>query len=365
MAPAITGRSVEIERGRRVPADLVEELMAAGCFRALVPRSHGGDELDLPVDMRVIEELARADGSVGWTVMIGHHAPTVLGKLPRATFDAVYAEGPDVIFAGTLNPSGVATPVEGGFRVTGRWSFASGCEQCHWFVAHCVVDDGRQPPIRMMVLPPADVEIRDTWWVSGLCGTGSHDFVVNDGFVPAERSFVLWDEPCLDVPLLRMPEVSAAVLSIGAVAVGIAHGALGEVTDLATGKVPLFSDATLASNPLFQHQLGDADARLRAARTLLYADAETAWATAAAGAPFTPDHRARIRTTATWVTSTAASVVDMSYAAGGGSSLYTSSPLQHRLRDIHALTQHFGVKLDTFTTAGAVLAGQDVDLTLL
>ena len=95
----------------------------------------------------------------------------------------------------------MATPVDGGFRVTGQWSFASGCQHCHWFVAHCIVDDGRQPPIRMMVLPPADVEIKDTWSVSGLCGTGSHDFVVNDVFVPAERSFVLWDEPCLDVPL--------------------------------------------------------------------------------------------------------------------------------------------------------------------
>ena len=161
------------------------------------------------------------------------------------------------------------------------------------------------------------------------------------------------------------PELSLATLSIGAVAVGIAHGALGEVTDLATGKVPMFSGGTLASNPLFQHQLGEADARLRAARTLLYADAETAWATAVAGTPFTPDHRARIRATATWVTSTAASVVDMAYTAGGGTSLYSSSPLQRRLRDIHALTQHFGVKLDTFTTAGAVLAGQEVDLTFL
>jgi alkylation response protein AidB-like acyl-CoA dehydrogenase len=365
LAPAIVARSEEIERGRRVPPDLVGELTAAGCFRMLVPRSHGGAELDLPAEMRVIEELARADGSVGWTVMIGRSAPVVLGRLPRATFDAVYAEGPDVILGGTFNPSGVATPVDGGFRVTGQWSFASGCQHCHWFIAHCIVDDGRQPPIRMLVLPPADVEIKDTWSVSGLCGTGSHAFVVNDAFVPAERSFVLWDEPCLDVPLLRIPELSLSSLSIGAVAVGIAHGALGEVTDLATGKVPLFSDGTLASNPLFHNQLADADARLRAARTLLYTDAETAWATAVAGTPLTPDHRARIRATATWVTRTAASVVDMSYTAGGGSSLYSSSPLQRRLRDIHALTQHFGVKLDTFTTAGAVLVGQEVDLTFL
>jgi alkylation response protein AidB-like acyl-CoA dehydrogenase len=365
LAPVIEARSEEIERGRRVPPNLVEELTAAGCFRTLVPRSHGGAELDLPADMRVIEGLARADGSIGWTVTIGHEAPVLLGKLPRQAFDAIYADGPDVILAGTFNPTGVAAPVDGGFRVTGQWSFASGCQHAHWFVAHCIVDDGRQPPIRMMVLPAIDVEIKDTWSVSGLCGTGSHDFVVNDLFVPAERSFTLWDEPCLDVPLLRIPELSLSTLAFGAVAVGIADKALGEVTDLATGKVPLFSGGTLASNPLFQHQLGEADARLRAARTLLYADAETAWATAVAGTPFTPDHRARIRATATWVTSTAASVVDMAYTAGGGTSLYSSSPLQRRLRDIRALTQHFGVKLDTFTAAGAVLAGQEVDLTFL
>jgi alkylation response protein AidB-like acyl-CoA dehydrogenase len=365
LAPAIAARSEEIERGRRVPSDLVEELTAAGCFRTLVPRSHGGAELDLPAHMRVIEELARADDSVGWTVMIGSMAPVLFGKLPRETFDAIYADGPDVVVAGTFKPSGMATPVDGGFGVTGQWSFASGCQHSHWFVAHCIVDDGRQPPIRMMVLPPADVEIKDTWSVSGLCGTGSHDFVVNDAFVPAERSFVLWDEPCLDVPLLRIPELSLSSLAFGAVAVGTAHGALDEVTALATGKVPLFSDGTLASNPLFQNQLGAADAQLRAARALLYADAETAWTTARAGTPFTPEHRARIRATATWVTRMAASIIDMSYTAGGGSSLYSNSPLQRRLRDVHALTQHFAVKLDTFTKAGAVLAGQDVDLTFL
>jgi indole-3-acetate monooxygenase len=365
LAPVLGARGDEIEGGRRVPPDLVEELTAAGCFRMLVPRSHGGAELDLPAEMRVIEQLARADGSVGWTVMIGCSAPVLLGKLPRQAFDAVYPESPDVILAGTVNPTGVATPVDGGFAVTGQWSFASGCQHAHWFIAHCVVDDGRQPPIRMMVLPAVDVEIKDTWSVSGLCGTGSHDFVVNDTFVPAERSFVLWDQPCLDVPLLRIPELSLSTLSIGAVAVGVAHGALSEVTDLATGKVPMFSSGTLASNPLFQNQVGEADARLRAARALLYADAQTAWEAAVAGAPFTPDRRARIRATATWVTRTAASVVDMAYTAGGGSSLYSSSPLQRRLRDIHALTQHFGVKLDTFTTAGAVLAGQEVDLTFL
>jgi alkylation response protein AidB-like acyl-CoA dehydrogenase len=365
LAPAIRARADEIEKGRRVPPDLVGRLSEAGCFRALVPRSHGGAELDLPAHMRVIEDLAKADGSVGWTVMIGSSAPVVLGLLPRETFDAVYAGGPDVILGGAFNPTGVATPVDGGFRVRGRWAFASGCHHSHWFIAHCFVDDGREPPVRMMLLPPDDVEIVDTWTVSGLCGTGSHDFAVTDAFVPAERSFTLEDEACLDGLLHRIPELASSTLVIGAVAVGIAQRARDEILALATGKVPAFSEATLASNPLFRFQLGEADARLRAARTLLYADAETAWATAAAGTPFTPALRAQIRGTATWATQTAMAVVDTAYTAGGGTSNYSSSPLQRCLRDIHAITQHFALKLDTFTTVGAVLAGQDVDLTFL
>ena len=366
MAPAIAARGDEIEQGRRLPTDLVEKLSTAGCFRAMVPASHGGQGLTFAEQLLVIRELARADGSVGWTVMIGSSAPVVLGLLPRSSFDQIYAKGPDVILGGAFNPKGVATPVDGGYRVSGRWSFASGCQHCHWFVAHCMVDDGRMPPVRMMVLPPSDVEIADTWYVSGLCGTGSHDFVVDDVFVPDERSFTLWDEPALDGPLWRIPELSLSSLMMANVAVGIAEGALGEITTLASGKVPMLADSTLGANALFQHDLAEADARLRAARALLAADAATAWRIADAGRELSPEDRARTRSTAVWVARTAACVVDAAYHAGGGTSLYVSSPLQRRLRDVHAVTQHFALKPDTLTLAGSVLAGQDgVDLSFL
>ena len=366
MAPAIAARGDEIEQGRRLPTDLVEKLSTAGCFRAMVPASHGGQGLTFAEQLLVIRELARADGSVGWTVMIGSSAPVVLGLLPRSSFDQIYAKGPDVILGGAFNPKGVATPVDGGYRVSGRWSFASGCQHCHWFVAHCMVDDGRMPPVRMMVLPPSDVEIADTWYVSGLCGTGSHDFVVDDVFVPDERSFTLWDEPALDGPLWRIPELSLSSLMMANVAVGIAEGALDEITTLASGKVPMLADSTLGANALFQHDLAEADARLRAARALLDADAATAWRIADAGRELSPEGRARTRSTAVWVARTAACVVDAAYHAGGGTSLYVSSPLQRRLRDVHAVTQHFALKPDTLTLAGSVLAGQDgVDLSFL
>jgi alkylation response protein AidB-like acyl-CoA dehydrogenase len=360
-ALAIAERSEEIEQARRVPPDLIDELTTAGCFRMLAPRSHGGPELDLASQMRVNEQLARADGSVGWTVMIGSVTPAVLGRLPRQTFDAVYADGPDVVFAGALNPTGVATPTDDGFTVNGQWAFASGCDHCHWFLAHAIVDDGRMPPVRMMLLPPSDVTIKDTWSVAGLCGTGSHDFAVEDAFVPAERSFALGGEPCLDTPLLQLPIKSLIALEAAAVAVGIAQGALDEITALATKKVPAFDKTSLAGSATFQHQLGEADASLRAARALLYADAEALWATAAGGGDLTNEQRARSRSTATWAVRAAASVVDTAYTAGGGSAIYSTSPLQRRLRDVHVLTQNAGIKLDTLTKVGAVLAGQEPD----
>ncbi len=365
LAPALTARSTEFEQLRTLPADLVDELRAAGCFRMLVPRSHGGAELELPEFLATIEDLARADGSVGWTAMIGAATPILLGHLPPASFDTVYAAGPDPIVAGTFNPSGTATPVPGGYRVSGRWTFATGCRHAQRFIAHCTVDDGRQPPLRMMTLPAAEVEIVDTWSTMGLRGTGSHDFTVTDRFVPAEWSYSIFEPPEVDFTALRVPELCLSSMAFAAVAVGIAAGALRDISDLATGKITLFADATLAANPLYRNQFGEAAAALRAARTLLQHDAADAWAMALDGREFDDRSRARFRAGATWITATAARVVDTAYRAGGGTALYDRSPLQRRLRDIHTLTQHFGVKLDTFTLAGAVLAGQQVDTSFL
>jgi indole-3-acetate monooxygenase len=365
LTPSITVRAEEIERARRLPPDLVDELLAAGCFRMLVPRSHGGAELELPVQMQVLEELARADASVAWTVMIGSEGPVLFRMLPRASFDALYASGSDVIMAGSANPTGTATPVEGGYRVTGQWAFASGCQHAHWFVGQCVVDDGREPPVRMMVLPPSDIDIKDTWSVSGLCGTGSHDVAVNGAFVPDELSFVVFGgEPSVDVPPLRIPELARAAIQIASVTIGVARGALDEILALAVDKTPTFTEGPLVSNPLFQNQFGEAETQLRTARMALRAEADIVWAKAQAGSPFTAEDRAHVRGTTIWVARTAAAVVTTAYEAGGSSSIYTDNPLQRRLRDAHALTQHFAMRPDTITKVGAVLAGQEVDLTL-
>jgi indole-3-acetate monooxygenase len=365
LAQKIAARAAEIEAARRLPPDLIRDLTAAGCFRMLVPRSHGGGGFDLASAMSVIEELSRADASVAWTTMNLAGGWINLGTIPRATFDALYAEGPDVIIGGVFSPAGTAVPVDGGYRVSGRWAFASGCEDCQWLFGNCMEAHNDGPQLRTVLFSPDQIKIEDTWSVSGLCGTGSHHLVADDVFVRAERTCLPFaDPPCLDEPLLRMPMPPIFAFGVASVAVGIAQGALEDILALSVSKVPLLAHTSLATNPLFQHQLGAADANLRAARGLLYADAAAAWGTAVAGAAFTPKQRVRMRSATTWAATTAASVVDMAYHAGGGSSIYAANPLQRRFRDVHAITQHFLVKLDTLTTAGAVLAGADVDLTV-
>jgi alkylation response protein AidB-like acyl-CoA dehydrogenase len=362
LAPTIADRAAEIEAGRRVPRDLLDELIGAGCFRVLLPPSHGGIGADLPSALRVFEALARADASVGWTVMIGAGSWCDLTRLPRASFDGLFAAG-DGIFAGAINPTGSIAAADDGYRVTGRWGFASGCEHADWLFANSVEDivDG-VPHLRIAVFSPEQVVIEDTWTVSGLCGTGSHHFRADDVAVPAERTVAEDDEPCLDDPIVHISPPALLSLSVASTAIGVAQGSLDDVVALATDKVPLFAAGPLAVNPLFQHELATADTELRAARAVLYEAAETAWTTAVDGSPLALEDRARIRAGAAWATERAAAVVTTAYRAGGGSSVYADCPLQRRLRDVYAVTQHFLVKRDTLTTAGAILAGQDIQV---
>jgi alkylation response protein AidB-like acyl-CoA dehydrogenase len=360
LAGVIGERAAEIERVRRVPRDLLDDLVAAGCFRVLLPVSHGGLGADLASAMRVFETLARADASVGWTVMIGASCWCDLVGLSRATFDALFASRSRVIMAGVFSPSGSISREGGGYRVTGRWSFASGCEHADWLFGNCVEGmlDGH-PQLRMAVFSPDQVVIEDTWTVSGLSGTGSHHFRVDGVFVPSEWTLVpLVDEPCIDDVIARIPVPAMLSLGIGSIAVGIAQGALDDIIALAVEKTPLLAASKLAGNAHFQFQLARADTELRAARALLYESAESAWATIAGGSRLTLERRARVRAAPVWATSLAAEVVTTAYRAGGGSSVYAESPLQRRLRDINAVTQHFLVRPDTLTTAGAILAGQ-------
>lgn len=363
LAPTIAARAPEIEAARRVPADLLGQLIDAGCFGQLRPRSLGGLGADVPGVLDVLEALARTDASTAWVVMIGSGSWIDLAGLPRDSLEALFAD-PGAIVAGAFNPTGSIAPADGGFRVNGRWSFASGCEHANWIYGNCVEldGDGGEPRLRIAVFAPDQIVIEDTWKVSGLRGTGSHHFHVDDAFVASDRSLLaLGDEPTIDAPVVRVPVVSLIGLMIASVAIGTAHGALDDILAIATEKVPLLAHGALATDTVFHVELATADTDFRAARSLLHDVAGAAWDMAVAGEPFDDVQRARMRAAAVWVTERAAAVVDAAYRAGGGSSLYDDCPLQRRLRDVHAMTQHFVVKHGTLATAGAVLAGQELD----
>ena len=361
LAPEVAARAGATEAARRVPRDLLDGLAAAGVFRLLRPQSHGGVGAPLPDALEVFGALARSDASVGWVAMIGSGSWIDLAGLPRATFDALFAEAPDTVTAGVFSPSGAIAPDGDGFRVTGRWAFASGCQDADWIYGNCVeeIADGVHG-MRIAVFRPAEVVIEDTWRVAGLCGTGSHHVRADAVHVPAEWTHrPMADPPCVDVPIVRVPPPALFALGVAGVALGVAQGALDDVLALAADKVPLLHSRPLVEDPTFHLVLASADTDLAAARALIRETAEAVWETAEDAGELTPHGRARARAAAAWAATRAADVVRSAYRAAGGGALYLSSPLQRRLRDIDAVTQHFLVRTDTLTTAGALLAGQE------
>jgi alkylation response protein AidB-like acyl-CoA dehydrogenase len=333
----------------------------------LVPKSQGGLEIEFPPSVDILAALAAADGATGWTVMIGCETPQLFSLLPRASFDRVYEGGPDTICGGAFAPQGKAVVEYGGYRASGRWGFASGCQHADWLFGQCVVlEDGAPvpgpmpgaPKLRCMVLPAAQWQIFDTWHTAGMRGTGSHDIGIDPVHVDEDWTYDLWfGQSSVSGPLFAMPVLQFS-MHIGAVALGIAEGAIADLVALAeTRKVRLYAKAELADQPLFQYRLGHAEVDARAARAFLRSCAESYWALAQAGT-LDPTFFTRVLSTVAWVVETSTRVVDACYQAGGGSALYEKSPLQRRLRDIHTLTQHASVQENVFVNAGAEKLGK-------
>ena len=362
LLPEVSARAAETEAARRLPPDLVALIASSGCFGMLLPRSHGGVEGTLADQLHAVEALARADASVGWTVMIGSSAWVDMVHLPRASFDELFAE-PGTIFAGGISPSGSAEAVGiDAYRVTGRWGFITGVEHATWVGLNCLcADEPDGPPsMRLAVLPREQVVVEDTWHVSGLRGTGSQHVRADGVEVPAAWTCApMAGDPCIDLTIVRVPAPALVALSVSRVALGIAAGALDDIVGLAGDKVPLLAPGTLATSPTFHRDLAAADARMRSARALHDDTVGAVWEAAASGTPFTNQLRARARLDSVWAVEQAVDVVEFAYRAGGGGALYETSTLQRRLRDVLAVTQHFIVRPDVFAAAGQVLAGQE------
>ncbi|QRN99186.1 acyl-CoA dehydrogenase family protein [Archangium violaceum] len=372
LAPRISARSEEIESARRLPADLAHELARAGLFRMVVPETYGGFELHPALVIEAVETLARADGSTGWCVMIGALTAMCSAWLPEPSARTIFSN-PEVITGGVAAPIGRAELVEGGYRVTGRWGWASGSQNCHWLTGGAVVTKNGapvmregMPEIRQLFFPMKDATLHDTWHASGLCGTGSGDMEVKDLFVPAEMSTSLVSErPRVDRSLYAFPAFGLLGVGLPAVALGIARRAIDELTALAPQKkiMPL-GRFPVASRPAVQEAVAEAVATLRSARAFLLETVHTTFE-AATRREVSLRHRAELRLAYTHATRSSARVVDRMYEVAGGAAVFRASPLQRCLRDVHVATQHAMVAQPTLELIGSVLLGVDANTAML
>jgi len=364
LLPSIRARREEIERARRLPRDLVDELCRTEVFRLSQPRGIGGREA-APVEiLQTIEAIAAADGSAGWCAMVGIANNVNAGYGTERAAREVFAD-PTLPTAGIAEPAGAAVRVDGGVRVTGRWKFASGVTHSDWVWAGCIVmEDGRPrmtphgPEIIHLWMPVAEVQVHDTWFVSGLCGTGSLDFTASDVFVPGHRVFELFDPAAhRPEPLYQLPPLGWFVSQASAVSLGIGRAALDELIALAPTKVPTLSMVVLAERPAAQLGVARAEATLASARAFLHESVEDMFRTLSAGSQPTLRQRAVNRIAAANAAEAGAAAAHAAGVLAGGAAIYASGSLQRHVRDAEALTHHFSVAPHVWEDAGRVLLG--------
>jgi indole-3-acetate monooxygenase len=370
LGPLIRAHADEAERNHRLSPLVVTALAEAGIFRMYTPCTLGGFEVDPLTFYHVVEAIARIDGSTGWCVFIAACNALLGAFLVDEAAEKVFGNDSHSITAGVVHPYGKAVVSDGGYRVTGRWPYASGCQHSTWIFCCCQVFNGDQmhvaedgePDVRLFFVPMEQVSIVETWDVSGLAGTGSHDVVIDQVLVPAAYTCVF--KPGITPqgsryqrPVYRYVLYASFALPIGAVALGIAQGALDACLELAQSKKPSVGAEMLRDRSLFHVRLAEAVALVRSARAWLHTTVQQTWQSHLAYERVTFDERAELLLAAANATRSAAAAVDILYTAAGASANYRSSPLQRALRDIHAATQHVGTAAPQFQSAGRMLLG--------
>ncbi len=366
LAPLVRGAADEAERERRLPSRIAIAMAEAGLYRVAVPKQYGGLECDPRTQIETIEAVSEADGATGWNLMIGIENMGFLGPaLPPETAKKIFAD-PLLIVAGALNPLGRATPVDGGYRVTGQWPFASGCHNAHYFWGQCMVYDGDEPAkapgggpmLREALMPRTEFEILDTWHVAGLRGSGSHDVAARDLFVPDERMTAAMASPLrLDSPLFRLPPLNRLAYNKVGVATGIARAALDEFSVLAQESKRRGSSRAMRDKPAVQRAVAEAEILLRGARAFVFEAVGAVWDATVAGRTTEPRERALVHLACSGAVRAAGDAVALVHEAAGTRANFEGHPLERRLRDVRVIPQHITVSSQWLETSGGVLLG--------
>jgi alkylation response protein AidB-like acyl-CoA dehydrogenase len=363
LTPSLRAHANEADCRAQLPEEVVRILIELRLFRLWIPRRYGGFELPLPQALAIYEAAGRIDGSVGWAVMIGSGGGLFAAYLDPAVASEIFAPA-NAVIAGSGAPEGRAERVAGGYRVSGRWRYASGANYATAFTANCVVTaqgtplvdtDGR-PLIRATAFTPSQVAVLPSWDTSGMRGTGSHDFEVCDVLVPDQRTFsVFTDAPREAGVLYRLPFGVLTELPIIAVAVGIARHALDAFALRAKQKKPHGSDITCAEDPTVETQYAVSHARWRVTQAALYSLAEHIWRVALSGRP--PNAHELAETTASCalcISELQAAVEDLARLAGM-TAIAQGNELARSSRDLQALAAHGAVSPRQWLSSGRAL----------
>jgi alkylation response protein AidB-like acyl-CoA dehydrogenase len=374
LVPKIRACTDEIEADRELPKPLFEALADAGLFHLALPRSLGCPELDLPTYVQVIEELGKADASTAWIVNQGAIYATYAARMPREVARSIWIDIPRSVVANSPAPTAKAVVVPGGYRVTGRQGFSTGCRHAAWVAAHSqVIENGQlrlledgQPEARYLFVPVGEGELLDTWHVRGMRGTGTHHFAVNDVFVPAERSVLSAGAPLVETgPLYQIPRTLLFASGDASAALGVARSCLEAFFELAGAKTPRAMKGLLRDQPMVQADVGRAEAHLRSGRAFLTETVREIWDHVSANDTLSLDRRAALRLATTHAIRLAVQVVDTAYNAAGATAIYEDHPLQRHFQDIHVISQHLQARLTHYELVGRHWLGLPIDETRL
>jgi 3-hydroxy-9,10-secoandrosta-1,3,5(10)-triene-9,17-dione monooxygenase len=349
LLPALRERAPACESLRRVPDETMKELQAHGLLRALQPRRWGGLELDPWTFYEAVMEVSAACASSGWVLgVIGVHN-WQLALFPEEAQHDVWGRDGSVQVSSSYAPTGKVERVPGGFRVSGRWSFSSGCDHCDWvFLGGIAPGDGPFPDMRTYLIPRSDYRIDDNWRVAGLCGTGSKDIVVDGAFVPEHRTHRFADAFLLKSPgqaanpgsLYRLPFGCVFACAIAVPAIGAAQGALDLFSRATRKRVSAVGGAKVADDAFVQARLAGAAAEIDAARESLRRDWRELVALADAGAELPLGLRIRCRFDSSQAVLRGVAAVDRLFEASGGRAIFLDNPIQRVFRDVHAMRAH-------------------------
>ncbi|MDE2930702.1 MAG: acyl-CoA dehydrogenase family protein [Chloroflexota bacterium] len=374
LEPLIREHSERAEEERKVSSPVIDALRDAGFFRMWVPKALGGLEIDLPSSYRIFEALANIDSAVGWAVPNANGPSMAGGALHPDAAQEIFGD-PMTIAAGSPFPLGRAIEVEGGYRVSGTISFVSGCDFSNWIAGSTLVlDDGKprmkgdKPLVVRCLYKAEDLEVTGNWNTLGMRGTGSHDVIVDDVFVPRSHTHELGPitnpNPPFDGHLYQCGPIAGTPF-VTVVCLSSARNALVEALDLAAKKTPAFAPATVGDRPVAQSQLAQARAKLDAARAYLFSSIETLWECVAQGQTPTQEHKMDLQLAGSFGTQAAAEAIELIRGVAGTSAIQGALNFERYHRDIATLTQHAFTSASRFESVGKLMVDRPTDWAFL